>query len=98
MKPKRIILVFDEPINLPGLRVVLESRGYQVLRCETEKARQALLQCSSIDLQLIGPRMPVPEESAVPMLVRPSDYSMAQLLEKIRVALIRKRGPKKVVA
>lgn len=94
MKPKRVILIFDEEYNLPTLRVVLQTRGYKVLSCTTEAQRETLMRFSPIDLLLVGPRVECSYGGEVPAMWRVVYWSTAELVERIRVALVRKRGPK----
>ena len=96
MKPKRTILLFDEEWNLPSLRLVLQMRGYKVISCTTEAQRETLMNISAVDLVLIGSRIETAYDGEVPALRRQPDWSVAELVERIRIGLIRKRGPKSV--
>lgn len=98
MKPKRVILVVDYPAAAPVHRVVLETHGFRVLICETELQCQQTLAKQPIDLVLIGPTVPFDElaQSNLPLpnLRMSSGMYVRDLVERIRVLLIRKRGPK----
>jgi len=94
MKARRIVLVVDEPDNLPALRVVLETNHYRVITRSIEEPAVPVV----ADVQLLGPNVRYPEEpQPQPVLQMSKTWTMRQTLEMLRVALIRKRGPKKGV-
>lgn len=95
MKLKRVILIFDEEYNSPILRMVLQTRGYKALSCTTDNQREIVMAFTPVDLLLVGPRVECLYDGEVPMLVRQPDWSMAELVERLRIPLARKRGPKK---
>jgi hypothetical protein len=94
VKLNRVVLIFDEEAHLPALRLLLQTRGYKVLSCSREAQRETLMGLSHVDLLLVGPRIECLYVGEVPTLDRPSYWSAAELVERIRIALIRKRGPK----
>jgi hypothetical protein len=98
MKPKRVILIFDEELHLPSLRLVLVTRGYKVLSCVSDEEREAIMGRCWVDLLLVGPRVECRYEGDVPKVLRQPDWSMAELVERLRLPLLRKRGPKGVTS
>jgi hypothetical protein len=95
MKSKRVVLIFDEEFQLPALRLLLQTRGHKVLSCTREAQRETLMSFSQVDLLLVGPRIECLYVGEVPTIERLAYWSAAELVERIRIALIRKRGPKK---
>lgn len=94
MKPKRVILCLAHAAQASLLRVVLETNGYRVLTAG-DVAPGKLRELAGIDLVVIGHRLEVEEsELPIPSLRLQPDMSTAQMLERMRVLLIRKRGPK----
>jgi uncharacterized protein with PIN domain len=98
MKPKRTILALDEPRHLSWLAVVLRTHGFRVVACENEAQREEMAKSMPVDLLLVGPRMNTETRlMGDRVLLRHADWSTAELMEFIRIALVRKRGPKKPV-
>jgi two-component system response regulator CpxR len=91
MKPKRTILCVDDNEQALSIRkVLLETRGYRVLTCTTGEEALDKFRKGGIDLVLTDLFMPglLPKGMHVP----------AELLERIRLLLVRKRGPKRLQA
>jgi CheY-like chemotaxis protein len=98
MKPKRVILCLEHAAQIPVLRLVLQTNGYRVLTVNDVGA--AISAWQGIDLVVIGPGIRKLDESQLPIAslrIQPG-MTMQQMLERMRVLLIRKRGPKKPVA
>ena len=111
MKPKRLILIFDDQHGHADLRLLLHTHGYRVLSCTSDAEREAIMGRSAVDLlvlgervqnryadPVLGPAIPNSYVGEVPIVQRQKGWGAADLLERVRVALVRKRGPKKAVA
>ena len=111
MKPKRTVLIFAEEPELSDLRLLLRTHGYLVESCTDDAQRAAIMASRPIDLLLLGERVqngamrplkgPTMENSYegddVPVVQWSALLqSKPDLLERVRVALIRKRGPRSV--
>jgi two-component system response regulator CpxR len=127
MKPKKTILCVDDNEQALSIRkIMLETRGYRVLACNSgEKALEAF-RCGGIDLVLtdlimpgvdgsrlieeikgISPQIPAilisgrvkiyERETLADVFLPKGMYEPAELLERIRLLLVRKRGPKRHV-
>jgi hypothetical protein len=108
MKPKRLILVFDcDETTGACTRLILQTRGYLVISCKADSERVAIMRSQPIELLLLGAGVVTDKPSplsgfecrfvgGVPMLQMSKGESVLNLLERIRIALIRKRGPKSV--
>ena len=102
MKPKRVILIFDVDYHVPSLRVVLDSRGYRTVSATSVEQLEAALKHGGIDAVLVGYAMEqllnhlfiAMPQITVPTAVRGETEDMSSVLEKLRIALVRKRGPK----
>lgn len=93
MKVKRTVLVYDEQLYLPGWSFLLATNGFRVFTCDNEADRKAILELE-VDVQLVGPRMQFPSDG--PAILQIERYwTMAQVIEGLRLAVRRKRGPKK---
>jgi two-component system, OmpR family, response regulator CpxR len=127
MKPKKTILcVDDNEQNLSIRKVLLETRGYRVLACNSGELALEAFRRGGVDLVLtdllmpgvdgsrlieevkrlspqtpavlISGRIKVYERETLADLFLPKGmYEPAELLERIRVLLVRKRGPKRQV-
>src|SRR6201993_2755380 len=125
MKPKRTILCVDDHEQSLSIRkVMLETRGYRVLACNSGEEALEHFRKGGIDLVLTDLIMPgldgtklidevkklSPQTPAILLSgkVRIYDrdtradvflpkgmYAPAELLERVRVLLVRKRGPKR---
>jgi two-component system response regulator CpxR len=125
MKPKKTILCVDDNEQSLSIRkILLETRGYRVIACNSgEQALQAFRN-GSVDLVLTDLMMPgidgsrlieevkrlSPQTPAVlfsgrvkiyerdtqaDLFLPKGMYEPAELLERIRLLLVRKRGPKR---
>jgi two-component system response regulator CpxR len=127
MKPKKTILcVDDNEQNLSIRKILLETRGYRVLACNSGELALEAFRRGGVDLVLtdllmpgvdgsrlieevkrlspqtpavlISGRIKVYERETLADLFLPKGmYEPAELLERIRVLLVRKRGPKRQV-
>jgi two-component system response regulator CpxR len=125
MKPKKTILcVDDNEQNLSIRKILLETRGYRVLACNSGELALEAFRRGGVDLVLtdllmpgvdgsrlieevkrlspqtpavlISGRIKVYERETLADLFLPKGmYEPAELLERIRVLLVRKRGPKR---
>jgi hypothetical protein len=91
MKAHRIILVIEHQVYASILRVILENNGYRVL--VASKPREGLT--DGVDLVLIGHHIEFDESKCPIPSLRFSDMTVQQMLERIRILVVRKRGPKK---
>jgi two-component system, OmpR family, response regulator CpxR len=128
MKPKRTILCVDDNEQSLSIRkVMLETRGYRVIACNSGEEALQRFEEGGVDLVLTDLVMPgvdgsklidaiktrSPQTPAILLSgkVRIYDrdtradvflpkgmYGPADLLERIRLLLVRKRGPKRVQA
>jgi hypothetical protein len=102
VKPKRTILVFDETQapsrrpDLSSLRILLTTRGFKVETAATQEEAGRIMATKPLDLVLVGPRVKCELVSDL-ILFRYEDWWTEELLERIRIHLVRKRGPKKPV-
>lgn len=127
MKPKKTILCVDDNEQALSIRkILLETRGYRVLACNSGELALEAFRRGGIDLVLtdllmpgvdgsrlieeikrlspqtpavlISGRIKVYERETLADLFLPKGmYEPAELLERIRVLLVRKRGPKRPV-
>ena len=125
MKPKRTILCVDDNEQTLSIRkVLLETRGYRVIACNSGAEALERFQKGGIDLVLtelvmpgvdgckliegikaISPRTPAMLVSAkiriydrdmqADAFIPKGAGSPAELLERIRLLLVRKRGPRR---
>lgn len=124
MTVKKTILCVDDEHSLSIQKVLLETRGYRVVTCNTAEDAFAIFKLGSVDLVLsdadlsdapatelakrtkaLSPEVPVVLLSAqkwafhtdapVDLLLRKGTYAPAELLEHIRVLLIKRRGPRR---
>ena len=125
MKPKRTILCVDDNEQALSIRkVMLETRGYRVLACNSGEEALERFRRGGVDLVLTDLVMPgldgtrlieeiknlSPQTPAILLSgkVRIYDrdtradvflpkgmYNPAELLERVRLLLVRKRGPKR---
>jgi CheY-like chemotaxis protein len=125
MKPKRTILCADDNEQCLSIRkVMLETRGYRVIACNSRQDALERFKRGGIDLVLTDLTMPGADGSKlieeikamspqtptilISSKVRIYDrdiqadvflpkgmYAAAELLERIRLLLVRKRGPKR---
>ena len=92
------------------LQIVLRTNGYYVLICKDERECRRVLKTNAVDLVLLGPHVLRHDElknlrqhalrfderkCPVQTLWVPADTSFAQVLERIRLLLLHKRGPQK---
>ena len=93
MKPKRTILYVDDEFAAM-ITVLLHTRGYKVLRCFKDNQIANVVATYPVDLVLLG--LDVPSDFDQTTISLPSLFirgkNHAQLLEDIRIALMRKRG------
>jgi CheY-like chemotaxis protein len=100
MEPKRTILCVDDGLLASELQLVLRTNGYRVLICKDERECWRELKTNAVDLVLISPRLQRFDESSCPVPTYRLDLDLVglggwgKLLERIRILLIRKRGPK----
>ncbi len=125
MKPKKTILCVDDNEQALSIRkIMLETRGYRVLACNSGELALEAFRRGGVDLVLTDLNMPgvdgsrlieeikrlspqtpavlisgrtkVYERETLADLFLPKGmYEPADLLERIRVLLVRKRGPKR---
>lgn len=125
MKPKKTILCVDDNEQALSIRkILLETRGYRVLACNSGELALEAFRRGGVDLVLtdllmpgvdgsrlieevkrlspqtpavlISGRIKVYERETLADLFLPKGmYEPAELLERIRVLLVRKRGPKR---
>jgi two-component system, OmpR family, response regulator CpxR len=127
MKPKKTILCVDDNEQALSIRkIMLETRGYRVLACNSGEMALEAFRRGGVDLVLTdlimpgvdGPRLieeiknlspqtptvlisgrtKIYERETLADLFLPKGmYEPADLLERIRLLLVRKRGPKRQV-
>ena len=127
MKPKKTILCVDDDEQALSIRkVMLETRGYRVIACNTGETALEAFRCGGIDLvltdlvmpgvdglrlieevKLLSPQTPAvllsgrvkiyERDTIADLFLSKGMYEPADLLEKIRLLLVRKRGPKRPV-
>ncbi len=127
MKPKRTILCVDDNEQSLSIRkVMLETRGYRVVTCNTSEEALKVFDQGGIDLVLSDLVMPgvdgaeliarikakspmtpailfsgsvkgYERDTVADVFLPKGMYAPAELLERIRVLLIKKRGPKRVL-
>src|SRR6516225_4118494 len=110
MKPKRTILCVDDNEQALSIRkVMLETRGYRVLACNSGEEALERFRKGGVDLVLTDLVMPgldgtrlieeiknlSPQTPAILLSGKVGIYDPAELLERVRVLLVRKRGPKR---
>jgi two-component system, OmpR family, response regulator CpxR len=128
MRPKKTILCVDDNEQALSIRkVMLETRGYRVLACNSAHAALELFYRGGVDLILSDLLMPgldgatliskvkdvSPETPAIlfsgkikmydkdlraDLFLPKGMYAPIELLERIRILLIKKRGPKRANA
>ena len=127
MKPKKTILCVDNNEQSLSIRkILLETRGYRVVACNTGEQALEAFRHAAIDLVLTELNMPgvdgsrlveeikrlAPQtptvlisgrtkiyerDTVADVFLSKGMYEPAELLERIRVLLVRKRGPKRHV-
>ena len=127
MKPKKTILcVDDDEQSLSIRKIMLETRGYRVLACNSGEMALEAFRRGGIDLVLtdlimpgvdgsrliekiksLSPQTPAvlisgrakiyERETQADVFLCKGMYEPADLLERIRLLLVRKRGPKRQV-
>ena len=127
MKPKKTILCVDDNEQALSIRkILLETRGYRVVACNSSASGLEAFRRGGVDLVLtdlimqgmdgsrlieeiktISPQTPtilisgrvkIYERDTMADIFLPKGmYEPVDLLEKIRVLLVRKRGPKRLV-
>jgi len=125
MKPKKTILCVDDNEQALSIRkIILETRGYRVLACNSGHMALEAFRRGGVDLVLTDLNMPgvdgprlieeikniSPQTPAVlisgrtkiyerdtlaDLFLSKGMYEPAELLERIRLLLVRKRGPKR---
>jgi DNA-binding response OmpR family regulator len=125
MKPKKTILcVDDDEQSLSIRKIMLETRGYRVLACNSGEMALEAFRRGGIDLVLtdlimpgvdgsrliekiksLSPQTPAvlisgrakiyERETQADVFLCKGMYEPADLLERIRLLLVRKRGPKR---
>lgn len=127
MKPKKTILcVADNEQSLSIRKILLETRGYRVLACNSGEGALDAFRRGGVDLVLtdlimpgvdgsrlveeiknLSPQTPAvlisgrtkvyERETLADVFLSKGMYEPADLLERIRLLLVRKRGPKRQV-
>ena len=127
MKPKKTILCVDDNEQSLSIRkILLETRGYRVLACNSGETALEAFRRGGIDLVLtdlimpgvdgsrlieeikkLAPQIPAvlisgrtkiyERETLADVFLPKGMYEPADLLERIRLLLVRKRGPKRSV-
>jgi CheY-like chemotaxis protein len=125
MKPKKTILCVDDNEQALSIRkIMLETRGYRVLACNSGEMALEAFRRGGVDLVLtdlnmpgvdgprlveeiknISPQTPAvlisgrtkvyERETLADLFLSKGMYEPADLLERIRLLLVRKRGPKR---
>ena len=125
MKPKKTILCVDDNEQALSIRkILLETRGYRVLACNSGQQALDAFRRGGVDLVLtdlimpgvdgsrlieeikrVSPQIPAvlisgrskiyERETLADVFLSKGMYEPAELLERIRVLLVRKRGPKR---
>lgn len=92
MNAKRTILYLEQEPQASILRLVLQTNRYRVLKPGDVEAGKL---AEAVDLVVIGPRVEF-DERVLPVrsLRMQPEMSPAQVLERMRILLVRKRGPK----
>ncbi|MGA3128621.1 MAG: response regulator [Candidatus Korobacteraceae bacterium] len=127
MTVKKTILCVDDEHSLSIQKVLLETRGYRVVTCNTGEEAFGIFKLGSVDLVLsnvdlpdasatelakrtkaLSPEVPVVLLSAqkwafhtdapVDLLLRKGTYAPAELLERIRLLLVKRRGPRRAAS
>jgi len=127
MTVKKTILCVDDEHSLSIQKVLLETRGYRVVTCNTAEEALGIFKLGSVDLVLsdadlsdapatelakhtktLSPEVPVVLLSAqkwafhtdapVDLLLRKGTYVPAELLEHIRLLLVKRRGPRRILS
>lgn len=127
MTVKKTILCVDDEHSLSIQKVLLETRGYRVVTCNTGEEALSIFKLGSVDLVLsnvdlpdasatelakrtkaLSPEVPVVLLSAqkwafhtdapVDLLLRKGTYAPAELLERIRLLLVKRRGPRRAAS
>ena len=124
MKPKKTILCVDDNEQALSIRkILLQTRGYRVVACNSGAAALEAFQRGGVDLVLtdlmmpgvdgsrlieeiksLSPQTPAvlisgrikiyERETTADVFLCKGMYEPAELLERIRLLLVRKRGPK----
>ena len=127
MKPKKTILCVDDNEQSLSIRkILLETRGYRVLACNSGEMALVAFRRGGVDLVLanlimpgvdgsrlieeikkLSPQTPAvlisgrvktyERETLADLFLPKGLYEPAELLERIRLLLVRKRGPKRQV-
>jgi CheY-like chemotaxis protein len=127
MKPKKTILCVDDNEQALSIRkVLLETRGYRVIACNSGEAALEAFRRGNVDLvltdlimpgldgsklieeiKMLSPQTPAvlisgrvkiyERETLADLFLPKGMYEPVDLLEKIRLLLVRKRGPKRPV-
>jgi len=127
MKPKKTILCVDDNEQSLSIRkILLETRGYRVLACNSGEMALEVFRRGGVDLVLtdlimpgvdgsrliekiksLSPQTPAvlisgrakiyERETQADVFLCKGMYEPADLLERIRLLLVRKRGPKRQV-
>jgi two-component system, OmpR family, response regulator CpxR len=125
MKPKKTILCVDDNEQALSIRkILLETRGYRVLACNSGEMALEAFRHGGVDLVLtdlimpgvdgsrlieeiknVSPQTPAvlisgrtrifERETMADVFLPKGMYEPADLLERIRLLLVRKRGPKR---
>ncbi len=124
MTVKKTILYVDDEHSLSIQKVLLETRGYRVVTCNTAEEAFGIFRLGGVDLVLsnmdlpdapatelakrtkaLSPEVPVVllstqkwafhADALVDLLLRKGTYAPAELLERIRLLLVKRRGPRR---
>jgi two-component system, OmpR family, response regulator CpxR len=125
MKPKKTILCVDDNEQSLSIRkILLETRGYRVLACNSGEMALEAFRRGGVDLVVtdlimpgvdgsklieeikrLSPQTPAvlisghskiyERETLADLFLPKGTYEPAELLERIRLLLVRKRGPKR---
>jgi len=126
MSLKKAILCVEDDQSLSIHKIMLETRGYRVVTCNTAADAISLFRPGSIDLVLsqanlpdaaaadlvrqvkaLSPQIPVivlstqmpalHTDAPLDLVLRKGTYAPAELLEHIRILLVKRRGPHRAV-
>src|ERR1700728_2824009 len=93
MRPRKTILCVDDNEQALSVRkFMLETRGYRVLTAHTSADALEIFAAGNVDLVLSDLIMPQMDGNE---LVRRMKSIALEVLERIRVMIARKRGPRK---
>lgn len=95
MKPFRTVLYVDlDDCAASCTKLFLESRHHKVLTCCEESEAQKIVRATPVDVVVVGRKIDFNADRFRCPVIFSVGMDRAQLLERIRIAVTRKRGPK----